>query len=80
MPHTQLKLLTIALSLSSSIFMASASAAPIVQPGAPGDTGRILSAEEAVQITATLASSAAAHCNAQANCALWPCNLSLSLR
>ena len=53
MPHTQLKLLTIALSLSSSLFIASASAAPIVQPGAPGDRGRILSAEEAVQITDT---------------------------
>ena len=53
MPHTQLKSLTIALSLSSSLFIGSANAAPIVQPGAPGDSGRILSAEEAVQITDT---------------------------
>ena len=53
MPHTQLKSLTVALSLSSSLFIASASAAPIVQPGAPGNSGRVLSAEEAVQITDT---------------------------
>ena len=53
MPHTQLKSLTVALSLSSSLFIATASAAPIVQPGAPGASGRILSAEEAVQITDT---------------------------
>ena len=55
MPNTQLKSLTVALSLSSSLFIATAtaSAAPIVQPGAPGASGRILSAEEAVQITDT---------------------------
>ena len=53
MPHTHLKSLTVALSLCSSLCIGSASAAPIVQPGAPGDSGRILSAEEAVQITDT---------------------------
>ena len=51
MSHTQLKLLVLA--LFSSVVVIRASAAPIVQPGAPGDNGRILSAEEAVQITDT---------------------------
>ena len=50
MPHTQLKSLTVLLSLSTSFFIAIVSAAPIVQPGAPGDSGRILSAEEAVKL------------------------------
>jgi uncharacterized protein (DUF305 family) len=53
MPHLNLTLLLKALSVLSALLIVGANAAPIVQPGAPGSQGRILSAEEAVQITDT---------------------------
>jgi uncharacterized protein (DUF305 family) len=53
MPHLNLTLLLKLFSLLSALLIVGANAAPIVQPGAPGSQGRILSAEEAVQITDT---------------------------
>ena len=53
MPHPNLTILLNTLSLLSALLIVGANAAPIVQPGAPGNKGRILSAEEAVQITDT---------------------------
>jgi uncharacterized protein (DUF305 family) len=53
MPHLNLTLLPKLFSLLSALLIVGANAAPIVQPGAPGSQGRILSAEEAVQITDT---------------------------
>ena len=52
MPHTQLKSLTVALSLSGSLFIAR-QARRLLCNLRLGDSGRILSAEEAVQITDT---------------------------
>ena len=53
--------LPLVLALSSALFVSGVSSAPIVQPGAPGETGQVLSAEEAVRITDTSYSPADTH-------------------
>ncbi|MDA8755038.1 hypothetical protein N9M70_05520, partial [Luminiphilus sp.] len=61
MPQFQPNALTLVLTLASALCVSSVSSAPIVQPGAPGETGQVLSAEEAVRITDTSYSPADTH-------------------
>ena len=61
MPQFQPNALPLVLALSSALFVSGVSSAPIVQPGAPGETGQVLSAEEAVRITDTSYSPADTH-------------------